>query len=189
MFAQGFHPAMKHVAGPRREIGIRTVFNLLGPLTNPAGARRQVLGVARAELVEKLAAVLQRLGSEHALVVHGDDGFDEVSICGSSTIAELTASGIRTYRVTPADAGLPQHDVSALRGGTAQQNAAEMRLVLDGAPGALRDFVLINAAAALVAWGAAADIRAGVALAETSIDSGAAAAKLHDFIIATQAAS
>jgi len=185
MFAQAFHPAMKHVAAARREIGIRTVFNLLGPLTNPAGATRQVVGVARPELVEKVAAVLQRLGSKRALVVHGDDGFDEISISGGSSVAELTPDGVRQFRVTPEDAGLARHDISALRGGTPEQNAAELRLVLDGAPGALRDFALINAAAALVAWGSAADLRTGVDLAEQSIDSGAAAAALHAFVIAT----
>mgnify|MGYP000268176257 CR=1 FL=1 len=188
MFAQAFHPAMKHVGPSRREIGIRTVFNLLGPLTNPAGATRQVIGVPRADLVETVASVLQRLGSERALVVNGDDGFDEVSIAGPSTIAELTPDGIRTMRVTPADAGLPTHDIASLRGGTAEQNAAELRLVLEGVPGALRDFTLINAAAALIAWGTAADLREGAALAAESIDSGAALAKLDAFIAATQAA-
>jgi anthranilate phosphoribosyltransferase len=185
MFAQAFHPAMRHVAASRREIGIRTVFNLLGPLTNPAGATRQVVGVPRQDLVQKVAAVLQRLGSKRALVVHGEDGFDEVTICGTTTVAELTPDGVRTYSVTPEDAGLERHDISALRGGTPQQNAAEMRLVLEGAPGALRDFVLINAAAALVAWGSADDLRAGVAQAAESIDSGAALAKLDAFVAAT----
>ena len=185
MFAQAFHPAMKHVAAARREIGIRTVFNLLGPLTNPAGATCQVIGVAREDLVETIATVLQRLGSKRALVVHGADGFDEISISGPSTVAELTPDGVRTYSVTPEDAGLAPHDVSALRGGTPQQNAAEMKLVLDGAPGALRDFALINAAAALVAWGAAPGLAAGVTLAAASIDSGAAAERLHAFVVAT----
>jgi len=185
MFAQAFHPAMKHVAQPRREIGIRTVFNLLGPLTNPAGARRQVIGVPRRDLVETIAAVLQRLGSERALVVHGDDGFDEVSISGPTTVAELTPDGVRAYRITPADAGLAAHEIGYLRGGTPEQNATELRLVLEGAPGPLRDFALINAGAALVAWGAAPDIAAGAALAADSVDSGAAAAKLDAFIAAT----
>jgi anthranilate phosphoribosyltransferase len=185
MFAQAFHPAMKHVAAARREIGIRTVFNLLGPLTNPAGATCQVIGVARGDLVETIAAVLQRLGSRRALVVHGDDGFDEISISGPSTVAELTPDGVRIFTVTPEDAGLARHDVSALRGGTPQQNAAEMKLVLDGAPGALRDFALINAAAALVAWGAAAELAEGVKLAAESVDSGAAAERLHAFVVAT----
>lgn len=185
MFAQAFHPAMKHVAASRREIGIRTVFNLLGPLTNPAGARRQVIGVPRRDLVETIAVVLQRLGSERALVVHGDDGFDEVSISGPTSVAELTPDGVRAYRIAPADAGLAAHDIAYLRGGTPEQNATELRLVLEGAPGALRDFALINAGAALIAWGAAPDIAAGVALAANSIDSGAAAGKLDAFIAAT----
>lgn len=188
MFAQTFHPAMKHVAAARREIGIRTVFNLLGPLTNPAGARRQVIGVPRADLVETVATVLQRLGSEVALVVHGDDGFDEVSITGPSTIAELTPEGVRMFKITPEAVGLKRHDIGGLRGGTAAQNATELRLVLEGAPGALRDFALINAGAALVAWGDAADIAAGVQIAARSIDSGAAAAKLDGFVAATNAA-
>lgn len=185
MFAQAFHPAMKHVAPLRREIGVRTVFNVLGPLTNPAGARRQVLGVARADLVDTMAEVLQRLGTECALVVHGDDGYDEVSITGPTTVAELSPEGIRRTRITPEDAGVGRHDISSLRGGTPAQNAAELRLVLEGAPGALRDFALMNAGAALVAWGAAPDIREGVQLAAKSIDSGAAAAKLDDFVRAT----
>lgn len=185
MFAQTFHPAMKHVGPARREIGIRTVFNLLGPLTNPTGARRQVLGVPRPDLVEHLAAVLQRLGAERALVVHGDDGFDEVSISGATTVAELSEDGIRSYRVAPEDADLPTHDIRELRGGTREQNAAELRLVLEGAPGALRDFALMNAGAALIAWGAADDLAAGVRLAAESVDSGAALAKLDAFVAAT----
>jgi anthranilate phosphoribosyltransferase len=188
-FAQTFHPAMKHVAPARREIGIRTVFNLLGPLTNPAGARRQVLGVPRPDLVEHLAAVLQRLGAERALVVHGDDGFDEVSISGATTIAQLSEDGIRSYRVAPEDADLPAHDIGALRGGTREQNAAELRLVLEGAPGALRDFALMNAGAALIAWGAADEFAAGVRLAATSVDSGAALGKLDAFVTATNEVS
>ncbi|MHB8376051.1 MAG: anthranilate phosphoribosyltransferase [Dehalococcoidia bacterium] len=187
MFAQTFHPAMRHVAPSRREIGIRTVFNMLGPLTNPAGATRQVVGVAHAQLVEKIAAVLARLGSHRALVVHGDDGFDEVSISGPSTVAHLADGALRTYRVTPEDAGLARHDISYLRGGTPEQNATELRLVLEGAPGPLRDFSLINAAAALVAWGAAPDLAGGVRVAAQSIDSGAATAKLDAFVAATNA--
>jgi anthranilate phosphoribosyltransferase len=186
MFAQAFHPAMKHVGPARREIGIRTVFNLLGPLTNPAGASRRVLGVASPDLLDTLAAVLARLGVERALVVHGDDGFDEISITGPTTVAELTPGGVRTYRVAPEDCGLPCHDVADLRGGTPEQNASALRSVLGGAHGALRDFTLINAAAALVAWGAARDLAEGVKLAATSIDDGAAAAKLEAFVLATQ---
>ncbi len=188
MFAQGFHPAMRYVGPSRREIGVRTVFNLLGPLTNPAGATVQVIGVARLELVEKLATVLGRLGTTRALVVHGDDGFDEVSISGPTTVAELTEGAVRTYRVAPEDVDLPCHDIAYLRGGTPDQNATELRLVLDGTPGPLRDFALINAGAGLFAYGLASDLRAGVALAAQSIDSGAAREKLDAFVEATNAA-
>ncbi len=185
MFAQGFHPAMKHVGPARREIGIRTVFNLLGPLTNPAGATVQVIGVARPQLVETIAAVLARLGTKRALVVHGDDGFDEVSISGPTTVGALKGGAVSLYRIAPEDAGLQRHDIGYLRGGTPEQNATELRLVLDGTPGPLRDFTLINAAAAIFAYGLAADLRAGVALAQQSIDSGAARAKLDAFVEAT----
>jgi anthranilate phosphoribosyltransferase len=186
MFAQAFHPAMKHVGPARREIGIRTVFNLLGPVTNPAIATRRVLGVARPELIETVAAVLGRLGVEHALVVHGG-GLDEVSISGETSIAELTSAGVRTYGITPEECGLKRHDASALIGGTPEENAKALRGVLEGAQGALRDFTLINAAAAMIAWGAAKDCGEGVAIATKSIDSGAAAAKLDAFVAATQA--
>ena len=187
MFAQAFHPAMKYVGPSRREIGIRTVFNLLGPLTNPAGATRQVIGVPRPDLTATLAAVLQRLGSERALVVHGADGMDEVSISGPTSITELRDGALKSYTVTPEDAGLEPHDIAHLRGGTPAQNAKELRLVLEGVPGALRDFVLINAAAALVAWRGAPGFREGVELARDSIDSGAALAKLDAFVAATNA--
>ena len=163
------------------------MFNVLGPLTNPAGARRQVIGVARPELVETMAAVLARLGSEHALIVHGDDGCDEISISGPSLVAELKEGAVRTYRVEPKDAGLDRHEIAYLRGGTPEQNAKELRLVLEGVPGPLRDFTLINAGAALMAWGTAGDIAKGAALAAESIDSGAAAAKLDAFIAASNA--
>jgi len=187
MFAQAFHPAMKHVGPARREIGIRTVFNMLGPLTNPAGAKMQVIGVAQEQLVEKIAAVCARLGVERALVVHGDDGFDEVSISAGSLVTQLERGELRTFRVVPEDVGLQRHDIAHLRGGTPEQNATEMRLVLEGAPGPLRDFSLINAAAALVAWGTADDLAHGVRLAAESIDSGAALAKLDAFVAATNA--
>jgi len=185
MFAQTFHPAMRFVAPLRREIGIRTVFNILGPLTNPAGATHQVIGVPRAELVEKLARVLGRLGSFHALVVHGTDGFDEISIAQESVVAELVDGGVRTYEVTPEQAGLRRHDISAVIGDTPEHNAAELRAVLDGRPGALRDFALLNAAAALVAWGSAADLKAGVEQATQSVETGAAKAKLEAFVAVT----
>jgi anthranilate phosphoribosyltransferase len=188
MFAPLFHPAMKHVGPVRREIGVRTVFNLVAPLANPAGARRQVVGVPSADLVETVAAVLQRTGSEHALVVHGDDGFDELSISGASSVAEVTAAGVRTHRVSPEDVGLGRHDIGAVRGGTPQENATALQSLLEGTPGPLRDFALLNAAAALVAWGAAPDLRAGVQVARESVDSGAALAKLDAFVAATREA-
>lgn len=185
MFAPAFHPAMRYVGPLRREVGVRTVFNLVAPLANPARASRQVVGVPRIDLVEKIAAVLRRSGSERALVVHGDDGFDEFSISGPSTVAELRDGAVRSYRVAPEDAGLSRHDIGFLRGGTPEQNAAELRLVLEGAPGPLRDFTLINAGEALVAWGDADAIGPGVELAAKSIDSGAAAARLVAFVEAT----
>ena len=185
MFAQAFHPAMKFVAPLRREIGIRTVFNILGPLTNPAGATHQVIGVPRAALVETIAEVLGRMGAFHALVVHGTDGFDEISIGNKTIVAELVDGIVKTYEVTPENAGLRRHDISAVLGDTPAHNAAELREVLGGRPGPLRDFALINAAAALVAWGSAADLKAGVDLAAKSIDSGAAKAALEAFVAAT----
>ncbi len=189
MFAQAFHPAMKHVASVRRELGVRTIFNLLGPMTNPANASRRLLGVASAGLLDTIPAAFQRLGIEHALVVHGDDGLDEVSISGPTAVAELVDGAIRTYHVTPEDCGLARHEASATRGGTPIENAAALRRVLGGAPGPLRDFTLINAGAALVAWYAAGDLAAGVRLAANSIDSGAASKTLDAFIAATQGAS
>lgn len=185
MFAPAFHPAMKFAAGPRREIGIRTVFNILGPLTNPAGARAQVLGVASAALAEKMALVLQRLGSEHALVVHGDDGVDEVSVCGPTTVFELANDGVCCYRVHPSDVGLAARPRAALLGGTPAENAAALRSVLAGEPGPLRDFVLMNAAAGLVAYDLAPDLAAGVRRAAAAIDSGAAREKLDRFVEVT----
>jgi anthranilate phosphoribosyltransferase len=185
MFAQTFHPAMKFVAPLRREIGIRTVFNLLGPLTNPAGASRQVLGVPRVDLVETVAAALQRLGSAHALVVHGEDGLDEVSIAGPTQVAELVDGGIRRYTIAPADAGLAPQDIAGVAGGSPNENAQALTLVLEGTPGPLRDFVLINAGVALVAADLAANLKDGVRMAAESIDSGAARAKLDAFVAAT----
>jgi anthranilate phosphoribosyltransferase len=188
MFAQAFHPSMKHVGPARREIGVRTIFNLLGPMTNPANASRRLLGVASRELLDVIPTVFQRLGVEHALVVHGDDGLDEVSITGATTVAELAGSAVRTYRIAPEDCGLRVHVHAAadLKGGAPEENAAAIRAVLGGAPGALRDFTLINAGAALVAWGTAPDIAAGAKLAAESIDSGAASKKLEAFVAATQ---
>jgi anthranilate phosphoribosyltransferase len=182
MFAQAFHPALKHAAGPRKEIGVRTVFNVLGPLTNPAGAQAQVLGVAEAPLCEKLAGALERLGAKHALVVHAEDGLDEISLSATTVVHELKDGRTITSTVHPSDLGLKRQPAEALRGGSPLQNADALRRVLFGEPGPLRDFTLVNAAAALVAGDLAPDLRAGLALAAKSIDSGAAREKLESFV-------
>ncbi len=185
MFAPVFHPAMRFAAGPRREIGVRTVFNILGPLTNPAGASAQVLGVADAAIGEKMIQVLGRLGCRHALVVHGEDGLDEMSLGGPTLVYELEGGDIRSYRVTPEEAGLPQASGQAVKGGSPEENAAAMRAVFGGEAGALRDIVLLNSAAALVAADKAATLAEGVSLAAEAIDSGAAGEKLERFIEVT----
>jgi anthranilate phosphoribosyltransferase len=179
MFAQVFHPAMKFAAGPRREIGIRTVFNILGPLTNPAGAHAQVLGVASAALVSRMAEALALLGTHHALVVHGDDGMDEISICAPTTVAEVRDGEIQIYRIDPAAFGFNRAQPSDIRGGDAATNAAIMRAVLTGQAGPRRDVVLLNSAAALVASDLADDLANGIQLTAQSIDSGAAVARLE----------
>ncbi|HEU4759295.1 MAG TPA: anthranilate phosphoribosyltransferase, partial [Dehalococcoidia bacterium] len=186
MFAQVFHPSMKHAAGPRREIGIRTVFNVLGPLTNPAGASAQLLGVARPELAPKMAAALQRLGVRRALVVHGEDGLDELSLSGPSTVHELREGRVRRYVVAPEEVGLKRAPLEALRGGSPEENASRLRRVLAGERGPLRDFVVLNAAAALLAAEAAPDLREGARLAEEAIDSGKARALLERFVAVTR---
>ncbi len=182
MFAPAFHPAMKFAAGPRREIGVRTVFNILGPLTNPAGAEAQVLGVAGASLAEKLAHVLARLGTKHALVVHGEDGLDEVSVSATTLVYEVKDGRVVASTLHPADLGLSTHPGDAVRGGSPDENAEALRRVLAAEPGPLRDFTLLNAAAALVAGDLAPDFRQGLALAAQAIDSGAAREKLETFV-------
>jgi len=182
MFAPAFHPAMKHAAVPRREIGIRTVFNILGPLTNPASARAQVLGVADRMLVEKMALALRGLGCHHALVVHGEDGLDEITINGQTQVYEVKDGSIKIYSISPEDLSLARADLSSLRGGTVTENAAILRSVLTGAPGPRRDVVLMNAAAALLAGDRVDTLQRGVALAGEVIDSGHALAKLERLI-------
>ena len=182
MLAPLFHPATRFAVGPRREIGIRTVFNILGPLTNPARVTAQVLGVPDAGLVEKMAAVLGRLGARHALVVRADDGMDELSVSAPTTVCELHGGAVRTYRVSPEDLGLQRAAPSAIAGGGAQENAALMIEVLDGtASQALRDVVALNAAAALIACEGAAGFPEGIALAREAMESGAARAKLEQW--------
>jgi anthranilate phosphoribosyltransferase len=186
MFAPTFHPAMRFAGPLRREIGIRTVFNILGPLTNPAGARSQVLGIADGALGEKMARVLQHLGSQHALVVHGEDGLDEISIAAATQIWELQNGSIRAYTITPEDLGLSRASHDAIRGGSAEENVAAMNRVLSGEKGPHRDVVLLNAAAALVAGNAAQDLGQGVMKASEAIDSGRAMEKLQALVQLSQ---
>jgi anthranilate phosphoribosyltransferase len=186
MFAAAFHPAMRFVGPARREIGIRTIFNSLGPLTNPAGAKYQLLGVGDASLVTKVAQVLARLGSGRVLVVHGEDGLDEVTLSGATLIQEVKGSDVKSYRLTPEEAGFTRVPLQAVKTGTVQENAARLRAVLAGTKGPDRDYSLINAAVALTAANRAADVKEGVALASHSIDSGSAGRVLDAFIAASQ---
>jgi anthranilate phosphoribosyltransferase len=178
LFAPLYHQAMKHAAAPRRELGFRTVFNILGPLTNPAGAKRQVIGTFSPDLPLKLASVLQILGSEHALIVHGRDGLDEISITGETYVAELKNGEISTYTITPERVGLSRHPLSSILGGTPYENAEIIRRVLQGERGGPRDIVVFNAAASIYVAGKAETLEHGVYLAEQAIDSGKAHAVL-----------
>jgi anthranilate phosphoribosyltransferase len=182
LYAPLLHTAMKHVMAARREVGIRTVFNLLGPLTNPAGANAQVIGVAAASLTESLARVLAELGTYRAFVVHGADGLDEISNTGESRVSEVREGVVRTYAVRPEDFGMPRASITELQGGDREQNAEIIRAVLDGKVGPRRDIVLMNAAAALVAGGRARDLKEGAAVAAQSIDSRAARGKLDALV-------
>jgi anthranilate phosphoribosyltransferase len=187
LFAPKLHPAMSAVAAVRRELGVRTIFNVLGPLTNPAFARRQVLGVYAERLVETVARVLAALGAAHALVVHSRDGLDEISVSAPTLVCEVRDGGIRTYEITPADLGLRTHAIEELAGVDVETNAAIAREVLRGSEGARHDVVIANAGAALYVSGAAPTIRDGVALAHDSIVSGRAAGKLEQLIAETNA--
>jgi anthranilate phosphoribosyltransferase len=188
-FAPTFHPSMRHAAETRRDLGIRTAFNLLGPLTNPAGPARQVVGVPRPELTELIAHALRLLGSEHAWVVHGSDGIDELSTTGYTKVSECRDGLVHTFYVHPSEFGLPRSAADALRGGDAVTNAAIIRSVLAGTPGAARDVVLLNAGAALFVAGAAASVRAGVEQAAHAIDTGAAQQTLEAMVRASHAAA
>jgi anthranilate phosphoribosyltransferase len=174
LFAPALHGAMKHAIGPRREIGIRTIFNILGPLTNPAGADSQVMGVYRADLVEKLAGVLHKLGCRHGFVVHGSDGMDEMTMTGETLVAEVTPAGVRLSSVTPEQLGLSRCPMQALKGGDAAANAVIVKSVLAGERGPRRDIVLLNAAYALMAADKATSPEDGMAMAAEAIDSGRA---------------
>jgi anthranilate phosphoribosyltransferase len=182
MFAQTFHPSMKYAAAPRREIGIRTVFNFLGPLTNPAGARRQLLGVGDPSLAKKMAEALSRLGATRVLVVSSEDGLDEVSVACATAVHELHNGKIREYAIDPAAVGLRQAHLKDVRGGTPKENAQRIRSIFAGEPGPARDFVLLNSAAALIAADHAENLRDGVAIAANAIDSGAAARVLEEYV-------
>ena len=178
MFAPAHHGAMKHAIGPRKEMGVRTIFNLLGPLTNPAGAPNQVIGVFARAWVEPLAHVLHQLGSRHVLVVHSEDGMDEISIGAPSYIAELKNGAVKTYTIQPEDYGMNRHPITDLAVASADESLAVVKSVLNGGKGAATDIVILNAGAAIYAAGLAEDLQRGVEKAEAAIASGEAAAKL-----------
>jgi anthranilate phosphoribosyltransferase len=187
-FAPTFHPSMRHAAPTRKELGVRTAFNLLGPLTNPAGASRQLVGVPRPELTELVAKSLAQLGSQRAWVVHGADGLDEISTTGYTKVSECRDGAVNTFYLHPADAGLPKAQPEALRGADAAENARIARDVLAGRPGAPRDIVLLNAGASLLIAGAAADLKDGIRQAQAAIDDGRASAVLGRLVDASNQA-
>uniref|UniRef100_UPI00403F0653 anthranilate phosphoribosyltransferase n=1 Tax=Paenibacillus sp. FSL W8-1187 TaxID=2975339 RepID=UPI00403F0653 len=184
LFAQLYHPSLRHAAAPRRELGVRTIFNMLGPLANPAGADRQLLGLYDRSRTETVASVLGTLGLKRALVVSSHDGLDEISISAATTVSELGEDGqVRTYDLTPEELGIARQPLSAIQGGSAEDNAAIIRRIFDGSErGAYRDIVLLNAGACIYAAGAAVTLLGGVEAARHAIDSGAAGAKLEQLI-------
>lgn len=189
MMAPMHHPAIAHVMPTRSELGTRTIFNILGPLTNPAGVKRQLTGAYRRDLIRPMAETLGALGSEKAWLVHGSDGTDELTITGVSWVAALHPDGsVTEFEITPQDAGLPVHPFEDIVGGTPEENARDFNALLDGSPSAYRDAVLLNSAAALVVADAAPDLKAGVEMARTSIDSGAARYKIIQVARITQTA-
>ncbi len=181
-FAPLFHPAMRHAAVPRRELGVATIFNFLGPLTNPAGARRQALGVADPRMVDIMVETLGRLGSEHVIAFHGSGGLDELSTAGPSYVVELEDGRLSRWTIDPQELGLEPAPIEALSGGSPDENAEDIRSVLGGRAGPKRDVVALNAAAGLLAAGVADDMEAALARAQQAIDSGAAAAALDRFV-------
>jgi len=188
MFAPAHHPAMKNVGPTRVELGTRTIFNLLGPLSNPAGVKRQMIGAFSRQWIEPMAQVLKNLGSQCVWVVHGSDGLDEITTSGATSVAALEKGNIRSFEITPEDAGLPRAKPEALRGGDAEHNAKALLDVLKGKRNAFRDVAILNAAAALVVAGTAKDLQEGAALAAKSIDSGEAEGKLDRLIAVSNAA-
>ncbi|MCQ4085792.1 anthranilate phosphoribosyltransferase [Saccharibacillus sp. JS10] len=186
LFAQTYHPSMKYAAAPRRELGVRTVFNLLGPLTNPAGADRQLLGIYDAERTEQIATVLGNLGVKRAMVVAGLDGLDEISVSGPTRVSELRNGIVHTYEITPEQLGLERHPLLGILGGDAADNARIVQDVLSGERGAKRDIVLANAGACIYTAGAAQDLAEGVRKAAEIVDSGLALDKLQQLIRTTE---
>ncbi|KXB05997.1 anthranilate phosphoribosyltransferase [candidate division MSBL1 archaeon SCGC-AAA382F02] len=182
MFAPEFHGAMKHAIGPRKEIKLRTVFNVLGPLTNPAAARAQVMGVYDPSLTEKMAKVLNKLNCENAMVVHGLDGLDEISTLGETKVSELVDGGVRTYSIEPEDFDIPRAEPKDIAGGDAEENAKILLRILKGEKNAPRDITLLNAAAAILVGEKAGDMREGLEIAKKSVDSGKAYEKLEKLI-------
>ena len=186
MFAPNHHGAMKHAAPVRKELGVRTLFNILGPLTNPAGAPNQLMGVFHPDLVGIMARVLQRLGSKHVLVVHGSDGLDEITLNGDTLVAELKDGEVREYRINPGQFGIAEHDGSMLKAQTREMSQAVLQRVLANEPGPARDIVLMNAGAALYAADVAGSLADGIDRAREALASGRAAEKLEQFVQATQ---
>ena len=187
LFAPKLHPAMRAVASVRRELGVRTIFNVLGPLTNPAFAKRQVLGVYSDHLVEIVARVLLALGAKHAMVVHSRDGLDEISVSAPTHVCEVRNGAVRSFDIAPDEGGVESHKIEELAGGDAKTNAAIVRSVLEGKAGAAQDIVVLNAGAALYVADLAESVRDGVALARQAIISGRALAKLNELIEASKA--
>jgi anthranilate phosphoribosyltransferase len=182
MLAPVFHPAMKYAAAPRKEVGIRTVFNILGPLTNPAGAKAQVMGVPEKGLTEKMATVLKILGGKRALVVYGEDGLDEITITGTTFVSELKNDNIINYEITPEEMGLKRAKSDTLKGGTAKENAELLHRILSGKKGAQRDIVLMNASAALLAGDKVATLKQGILMAGQAIENGSALKKMEELV-------
>ena len=187
MFAPLHHPAMKNVGPTRVELGTRTIFNLLGPLSNPAGVKRQMVGVFSKHWVEPIAQVLKNLGAERAYVVHGSDGLDEITTSGPTSVAALENGKVRTFEITPEEVGLSKVKPDVLRGGDADENAVALKSVLEGKKGPYRDVAVFNAAAALVVAGLASDLKSGVVIAQKSIDSGEAEGRLDRLIAVSNA--
>jgi len=182
LMAPRHHGAMRHVAGPRVELATRTIFNILGPLSNPAGVKRLLIGVFARHWLEPMATVFGRLGGERAWIVHGEDGLDEITLTGPTHVAEFRANEVRSFSVTPEDAGLPRAKAEDLKGGEPEENAAVMQDLLNGTHGPIRDFVVLNAAAALVVADKADDLKAGAALAVEALDGGGARAALDKLV-------